>query len=59
MENNEFTTKLFDVVVPQHAFEDVMKVKQLFFVMEYIPFDMTAILNTQSKDEEKSEANLI
>ena len=46
-------------MVPSHAFEEVMKIKQLFFVMEFIPFDLTALMNTESKDEEKDEANLI
>jgi len=45
-DNNQFITKLYDVVVPEHAFEDVKKLKQLFFVMEYIPYDMNSILET-------------
>ena len=46
MENNHFTNKLLDVIVPEDVYEDVMKLKQLFFVMEYIPNDMTRILKT-------------
>jgi hypothetical protein len=41
--------------VPDEVYDDVMNLKQLFFVMEYIPHDMTSILNNQMKDEDKEE----
>jgi serine/threonine protein kinase len=56
MEGNEFTIKLYDVIIPEIAYEDVMKLKTLFFVMEYVPYDMTSILSTASKSDEKTES---
>ena len=46
IEDNSFTNKLLDIVVPEDAYEDIMKLKCLFFVMEFIPYDMTSILET-------------
>ena len=59
MVDNQFTIQLYDVVVPEHAFDDIMKLKQLFFVMEYLPYDMTSLLKTACKEDEKSEQSLI
>ena len=48
--NLGYTTKLFDVVVPERALDRMMKLKQLYFVMEYIPFDLTTLLTTGHED---------
>ena len=59
MEGNHFTNKLLDVVVPEEAYEDIMRLKSLFFVMEYIPHDLTSVLAKELKDDEKNESQLI
>jgi serine/threonine protein kinase len=59
MDDNYYTTKLYDVVVPEHAFDDVMKLRQVFFVMEYISHDLTSLLKSPSRDDEKEEKHLI
>jgi hypothetical protein len=37
---NRFIPKLYDVIVAEHAWDDISKLKYLFFVMEYVPFDI-------------------
>ena len=56
MENgNRFIPKLYDVIVPENAWDDLSKLKDLFFVMEYVPFDMKDIIGTMITEEDKSE----
>ena len=49
MEGNlGFTIKLYDVVVPEKAKDNMMKLKSLFFVMEYIPFDLKTLVESEN-----------
>ena len=47
MENNTFTPKLYDVMVPSNAFENVLKLKSLFFIMENVPFNLDQVMQMQ------------
>jgi hypothetical protein len=49
MENNVFTTKIYDIIVPAEAYEDIEKFDHLFLVMEYVDYDMEKVIEKFSK----------
>ena len=56
---NCFIPRLYDVIVPEHAWVDISKLKCLFFVMEYVPFDLKDLIGSMMTEEDKSEEQLI
>ena len=59
MDNNNFTIKLFDVILPQKAFKDIKQLNMLFFVTEFLPFDMTNMLKDPMEEDEMTTELLI
>tara|TARA_B110000285_G_C15062558_1_gene583202 strand:+ start:241 stop:450 length:210 start_codon:yes stop_codon:yes gene_type:complete len=59
MKDNRYTPKLYDVIIPEHAHKDVGALKQLFFVMECVSFDMTQLMTSPQDEVEKDEEVLI
>jgi serine/threonine protein kinase len=46
MENNVFTTKLIDIIIPSEKDSDT-----IFLVMDYMPFSLRNLLNKSVKGE--------
>ena len=40
MENNQFTIKLYDIIISKKCAEDLTKINEIFLVMEYVPYSM-------------------
>jgi serine/threonine protein kinase len=49
MKENVFTCKLYDIIVPEEAKEDISKLTHVFLVMEHIQLDMKELFTNGAK----------
>ena len=45
LDQNEYTTSLYDIIIPEKACKNMDNLKELFLVMEYVPYDLSDLLN--------------